>query len=290
MSTGSVNLNEAEAGLRRFLLQHIDVASPRGLIECDSHSFRGEIKAGRIRKTSYDLSELLRRRGDSTNEFFDHLRRLWEDSQDHEFGPFYRLDIEIEGKKIDFDYSWENAPFESLGELKPPLSGKTPKFLFKRRFDEELIAFVDGSELDTAVSVFVANRRSNGQSVPEPLLDMYALLSWHRTIESEGFMQHFADLEEVSQPLPVVEWYERAARVLRKLNQADALDVIKLSLGLYSSLYKAVEPIRVALGVNKVTEIDENDLYDKFGAVDSTLQKAWRTEIRSNPSHYAVPK
>lgn len=283
-------LKEAEAGLRAFLLQHIDLTSPRGLIECDSHSFRGEIKAGRIRKTSYDLSELLRTRGDSTDEFFDHLRRLWEESEHHELGPFYRLDVEIEGKKIDFEYSWENAPFESLGELKPPLSGKTPDFLFKQRFDEELIAFVEDHELDTAVSEFVAYRRNNGQSVPEPLLDMYALVSWHWTIVSEGFMQHFADLERVRQPLPVVEWYERAARVLSKLDQADAQNVMKLSLGLYSSLYKAVEPIRIALGVNKVTEIDENDLYDKFGAVESQLQKAWRSEIRSNPSHYAVPR
>ncbi len=199
------------------------------------------------------------------------------------------MDIAIDGKRIGFEYFWENAPFESLEELKPPIRGKTPDFLFKQRFDGELIAFIDDHEIDTAISVFVANRRKNGQSVPESLLDMYALVAWHRTVVSEGFMQHFADLESVSQPLPVVEWYERTARMLSKLDQPDVLDVVKLSLGLYSSLYAAVEPIRVALGINKVTEIDENDLYERFGAVESAIQKAWRTEVRSNPTDYAVP-
>ena len=45
-----------------------------------------------------------------------------------------------DGKKIGFEYSWENAPGESLDQLKPSIRGKIPEFVFERRFDEELIA------------------------------------------------------------------------------------------------------------------------------------------------------
>lgn len=287
-------MENTEVDLREFIREQIKVANPRGVIECDARgSFAGQVEAGRFRRSPYDFVAMLDKDraiggGGPSWEFSELVRQLHEASCAHAFGPFYRLDIKLEGKKIGFEYFWENEPYESLDELRPPISGKTPDFVFKQRFDEALIAFVDDHELDTAISQFVAERRNSGRDVPDALLDMYALISWHWTIVSLGFMQHFASLEEVKQPLPVVEWYERTIRALLKLDQSGAIKVVELSVGLYASLYRTVEPIRSALNFGRVSEIDESDLYERFGVIEREVQEAWRKEIRDNPSPYAV--
>jgi hypothetical protein len=284
-------LQLAERKLADYLRRHANGANPKGVFECDERTVTGSYSTGRLRRTEHTVTDLLADDvpGSADDDLFVLLRQLFETSKSEPLGPFYRVDIRIDGNDVGFEYYWQGTPVSSLAELAPPVSGKTPRFLFGTRFDAEFIAFVDDAELDIALTAWVESRLDNEQAVSEPLLDMYAAMNWHYAIVSSGFMEHYSRLDEPPVRLTAAEWYERTARALRDMRQEEPLELLMLAVGLYSSLYGAVENVRLALGAEKVSEIDESELYDRYFKFETSLRRAMTEEVRMNPSRYAVP-
>ncbi len=287
-------MKKAEAAIRHFLREHIRAPNPVGLIECDGRgSFAGQFEAGDPHRSSYDFASLLDQQreigeDDFTGDFIALIKRLHEESRAHICGPFYRIDIKLDGEIIDLDYSWERESDELLDEPKQSVLHEVPRFVLEQRFDEKVIAHIDDKELDTAVSVFVKARRQQNAALPESLLDMHALMNWHLMAVSEGFEEHFSNLDSGVLHDSPVGWYKRVIRQLTSLEQKDTIDLIELSIGMYASVYEAVETIRSSLGIDPVARVDEDLLYDRLGAVEHSLPTVWRQEVKKNPARYAV--
>lgn len=266
---------------------------PEGQVKCGMSSgsvgHTGSIVSGLLKKTKKDITQILDKLDlEYGDDFGSKLFELREESKKEKLGPIYRCNINVKGKNIEFEYFWEGSPFQSLSEIEPDINGSLPSFIYAKMFTKELISHVDKWELDSAIFMFVPAQKQRSETIPEDLLDMYALVDWQSDTDNGGLNQYFARDVDCFGCYDREELYSRVLRAIKKVNHPTAENVFSEAMALYSHFYDRVSRAREAMDIAPVEKQEESDINDRYFQMYGDLESKRRDFVKENAEQFAV--
>jgi len=266
---------------------------PEGQVKCGmsdgSVGHTGSITSGLLKKTKNDISQILKNLDlEYGEDFRSKLIELREASNKETLGPIYRCNINLKGKKIEFEYFWEGSQFQSLSEVEPDIHGSLPNFIYEKIFNKDLISHVGKWDLDSAIFMFVPAQKQRGQKIPENLLDMYALVDWQSDTGNGGLNQYFARDVDYFGCYSREELYPRVLRAIKQVNHPAGESLFSEAMALYSHFYDRVNHVREAMDIASIEKQKQSDINDRYFQICDDLASRRRDFVKENPEQFAV--
>ncbi len=280
-------LNDAEARITSFLLDIIPGSEPRGVINCEasdaSAGYTGSIYIGSGDSDHLDIVDVLRASQPRSESFGDLLINSRNASRSHALGPWYRLNIRIDGRHaVHYDYFWENAPITSLKDIERSIHGDLPSFVLARQFDRELVNAISDFEITNALLTYVPARTAVGKPVSDALLDVFATVDWQTDVNNGTMNQYFAREHDPMLGLPRTDLYVRTYRGLHKIGCASGVALFAESIGLYAHFHERVDKARRVLAINAVPRQQKSDIMDRYYRIEQDVETARNAYVRAH--------
>lgn len=264
---------------------------PEGEIKCQmsdgSIGHTGSWTSGLIKKEKRSVTKLFNDE-DQDDSFTDLLHELRTASKNVENGPIYRCNISFKGNKVNFEYFYENAKFDSLDELEPDMNGNLPNFIYERMFTKEIIAHIDNWEIDSAIFMFVPEQKKRGDPLPEILLDMYALVDWQSDTDNGGLNQYFARDCDYFGCFDREELYPRVLKAIKLISHKVAENLYQEGIALYAHHYDRVNRAREVMSIPEVPKQEESDINERYFDMYSDLEKVRQQYVKEHAEKYEV--
>jgi hypothetical protein len=264
---------------------------PEGEIKCQmsdgSIGLTGSWTSGLIKKEKRSATKLFDDE-DQDDSFTDLLYELRSASEKVESGPIYRCNILFKGNKVDFEYFYENAKFDSLAELESDMNGNLPNFIFERMLTKDIIAHIGDWEIDSAIFMFVPEQKKRGGPIPDILLDMYALVDWQSDTNNGGLNQYFARDCDYFGCYDREELYPRVLKAIKLVPHKASEDLYQEGIALYSHYYNRVNRAREVMEIPEIPKQEESDINERYFNIYSDLEKVRRQYVKENAEKYEV--
>jgi len=190
-------------------------------------------------------------------------------------GPAYHCRIELAGENVSFHYWYEADAIADRGTIQRNIVNTTPAFLYDHLSFEELLDLVDGAyELDDLIDTYVSRRLSGAKTVPELLLDLYALLDWQGDMDNGSVNQFFARNTDLAGHLKREDLYPRIDRALATIGHQAGRAYFRESIALFAHFFPRVEAAREALGIRAVPRQEQSDIASRYHEVRDEVVEA----------------
>jgi hypothetical protein len=254
---------------------------PRGEIVIDADdgvlSTTGFVESGLLRRSRRDAGDLW------TPEMSSTVFDAYEASKASSEGAWYRCRVLVtSASEVAFSYFHQREALKDIAGIPRDSLGSLPGFVFRARFDRELLALIDDGDISTAILYFVPAELARGGAVSEELLSLYATVDWQGDTNNGSLNQYFARAQDPYGGLDRARLYGATLAGLELIGHDEAVALFREALAAYSEFHERVDAVREQLGIARLPSGVESDVINAYWDIERQVETVRAAYVRAN--------